>query len=99
MSTTDVLADPITSTLASVLTVPLRQLYALLWRAGVVEIVETDRMSRRAPARAARVAPCPACHHVPIEGSPRPRPRSPQQRLLGPEPTPGDRAGYSRAVG
>ncbi|HWF28497.1 MAG TPA: Rv1535 domain-containing protein, partial [Mycobacterium sp.] len=41
MSTTDVLADPITSTLASVLTVPLRQLYALLWRAGVVEIVET----------------------------------------------------------
>ncbi|OMC53459.1 hypothetical protein A5745_21910 [Mycobacterium sp. IS-2888] len=49
MSTTDVLADPMTSTVASVLTVPVRQLYALLWRVGVVEIVETDRMSCRAP--------------------------------------------------
>nr|WP_276206968.1 Rv1535 domain-containing protein [Mycobacterium sp. IS-1264] len=38
-----------TSTVASVLTVPVRQLYALLWRVGVVEIVETDRMSCRAP--------------------------------------------------
>lgn len=52
MSTTDVLADPMTSTVASVLTVPVRQLYALLWRVGVVEIVETDRMSRRAPGPA-----------------------------------------------
>ncbi|HZC51383.1 MAG TPA: Rv1535 domain-containing protein [Mycobacterium sp.] len=62
MSTTDALADPMTSTVASALTVPLRQLYALLWRAGVVEIVATERMSRRAPER---VAPCPVCQHVP----------------------------------
>jgi len=62
MSTTDALADPMTSTVASVLAVPLRQLYALLWRAGVVEIVETDRMSRGALER---VAPCPTCQRVP----------------------------------
>jgi hypothetical protein len=36
---TDVLVDPLASALARLLTMPLQQLYALLWRAGVVEIV------------------------------------------------------------
>jgi hypothetical protein len=36
----DVGADPLTDVLARVLTVPLRELYAVLWRAGVVEIVD-----------------------------------------------------------
>ncbi|MGE2817091.1 Rv1535 domain-containing protein [Mycobacterium heidelbergense] len=56
MSTTNALADPMTSTVASVLTMPVQQLYALLWRVGVVEIVEPDPMSRRAsePAPASR---------------------------------------------
>ena len=31
--------DPITDLVARVLTVPLREFYALLWRAGMVEIV------------------------------------------------------------
>ncbi|WP_349256016.1 Rv1535 domain-containing protein [Mycobacterium sp.] len=32
--------DPLTDVVARVLAVPLRQLYAVLWRAGVVEIVD-----------------------------------------------------------
>jgi hypothetical protein len=56
MSTTDFLADPIISPLAAVLSVPLFELYALLWRAGVVQIVERDQMPSpsRAPSRPAR---------------------------------------------
>jgi hypothetical protein len=38
------------SPLASVLTVPFLELYALLWRAGVVQIAETRDGSRRARA-------------------------------------------------
>jgi hypothetical protein len=30
--------DPLTDAVTGLLTVPLRELYALLWRAGVVEI-------------------------------------------------------------
>ena len=50
MSTTDNLADPIISSVASVLSVPLLELYALLWRVGVVEIVEPGD-SRASQAR------------------------------------------------
>lgn len=32
--------DPVADLLARVLTVPLQECYALLWRAGVVQIVE-----------------------------------------------------------
>jgi hypothetical protein len=32
--------DPLTDVVARVLTLPLRELYAVLWRAGVVEIVD-----------------------------------------------------------
>jgi len=42
MSTSDSLADPIISPLARVLSVPLVELYALLWRVGVVQIVAAD---------------------------------------------------------
>jgi hypothetical protein len=41
MSTTGSLADPLVSSIASVLRVPLVELYALLWRVGVVEIRQT----------------------------------------------------------
>ncbi|WAJ45873.1 Rv1535 domain-containing protein [Mycobacterium sp. Aquia_216] len=57
MSTTDSLADPIFSSVASVLRVPLLELYALLWRVGIVEIVQPDRTHRRAPRFSSRVAP------------------------------------------
>ncbi|HTQ16870.1 Rv1535 domain-containing protein [Mycobacterium sp.] len=65
MSTNDRLADPLISPIASILRAPLLELYALLWRAGVVEIVEKDpaarghrghrarRASERQPAAAA----------------------------------------------
>jgi hypothetical protein len=43
MSRTDQLADPLISPIASLLNAPLLELYALLWRAGLVEIVETQR--------------------------------------------------------
>jgi hypothetical protein len=33
-------SDPLTDVLAGVLTVPLRELYAVLWRIGVVEVVD-----------------------------------------------------------
>jgi len=52
--TTEPVADPLTSAFASVLVGPLRQLYALLWRAGVVEIVTTHPTPRR-------TALCPTC--------------------------------------
>jgi hypothetical protein len=42
MSTTDSLADQKISPFARVLSVPLVELYALLWRVGVVQIVAAD---------------------------------------------------------
>ncbi|WP_084163307.1 Rv1535 domain-containing protein [Mycobacterium triplex] len=59
MSTTDSLADPIFSSVASVLRVPLLELYALLWRVGIVEIVQPDRTHRRAPRFSSRVVSRP----------------------------------------
>ncbi|MDI3312877.1 MAG: Rv1535 domain-containing protein [Mycobacterium sp.] len=44
---TDALTDQLPQVLAPVLTVPLIQLYAVLWRVGVVEIVKTRPASRR----------------------------------------------------
>ncbi|MCV7031248.1 Rv1535 domain-containing protein [Mycobacterium sherrisii] len=71
-STTDALADPIVASLASVLSVPLFELYALLWRAGIVQIVEPDRRHRRPPRFSARsgsrphgrLCPDPSAHGV-----------------------------------
>jgi hypothetical protein len=58
MSRTDQLADPLISPIASLLNAPLRELYALLWRAGVVEIVETQPANppRQAPKQSPAVA-------------------------------------------
>lgn len=36
--TVPVLSDPLTDVVARFLTVPLRELYAVLWRVGVVEV-------------------------------------------------------------
>jgi hypothetical protein len=53
MSRTDQLADPLISPIASLLNAPLLELYALLWRVGVVQIVETqpEHPSREAPTQ------------------------------------------------
>jgi hypothetical protein len=68
MSTmTDTGGDPLVSSFASVLRVPLLELYALLWRVGVVEIRHDDRAPRRgakAPSRVVRgpICPDPSAH-------------------------------------
>jgi hypothetical protein len=68
MSTmTDTGGDPLVSSFASVLRVPLLELYALLWRVGVVEIRRNERTPRRganAPARVVRgpICPDPSAH-------------------------------------
>ncbi|WP_264078220.1 Rv1535 domain-containing protein [Mycobacterium stomatepiae] len=59
MSTTDSLADPIFSSVASVLRVPLLELYALLWRVGIVEIVQPDLTYRRPPRFSSRIVSRP----------------------------------------
>jgi hypothetical protein len=41
MSMTDALADPLTVALALALTPPMIELYAVLWRVGVLEIRQT----------------------------------------------------------
>jgi hypothetical protein len=51
MSRTDQLADPLISPIASLLNAPMRELYALLWRAGVVEIVQPENPSPQSANR------------------------------------------------
>jgi hypothetical protein len=53
--------DPLVSSFASVLRVPLLELYALLWRAGVVEIRHNDRAPRRGAKAHSRVVRGPIC--------------------------------------
>ncbi|WP_293322190.1 Rv1535 domain-containing protein [Mycobacterium sp.] len=102
MSTTDPVADPLVSSIALVLRVPLVELYALLWRVGVVEIRETDRARRRS-ARSSQVvvacAPCAACPNLPKPGSERLSRRSPQRRPRELAPSRPDPAVCSRATG
>jgi len=50
MSTTDSLADPIISPFDRVLSVPSVELYALLRRVGVVQIVPADPKTRQRAA-------------------------------------------------
>jgi hypothetical protein len=79
MSTTDKMADPMITSLASVLSVPLFELYALLWRVGVVEIVEPGQARGRASRFVSRVAPGPrqgVCPDPSAHGS---RRRSPER--------------------
>ncbi|MGF2945094.1 Rv1535 domain-containing protein [Mycobacterium sp. Lab-001] len=93
MSRTETPADPLVSPVASVLAVPLRHLYALLWRAGIVEV-------RSGPARRqSAAAGCPGCPVSPQHGSPRPGRPSRQRRFPEPAPIRADPAECSRAVG
>ncbi|GAB1814122.1 Rv1535 domain-containing protein [Mycobacterium sp. MUNTM1] len=58
---TDTGGDPLVSSFASVLRVPLLELYALLWRVGVVEIRHSDRAPRRGTNARPRVIRGPIC--------------------------------------
>jgi len=53
--------DPLVSSFASVLRVPLIELYALLWRVGVVEIRHDERAPRRGAKARSRVVRGPIC--------------------------------------
>ncbi|HEY0227183.1 MAG TPA: Rv1535 domain-containing protein [Mycobacterium sp.] len=93
--TTDNLADPIVSSVVSVLSVPLVELYALLWRAGVVEIAGPNRTPGLASRLVNRVAPSPrqpACPDPSVHVL-----RRSQHRRLAPGRF--DRAAYIPAVG
>src|SRR5258708_39741402 len=102
MSTTDALADPLVSSFASVLTVPLLELYALLWRVGVVEVREPDSARRAARKYAALVAHdlgAPICPDPSAHDSEQPSRRSRRPVPPGPGPTRAGRSGCSQAVG
>ncbi|OBH57784.1 Rv1535 domain-containing protein [Mycobacterium sp. E2479] len=58
---TDTGGDPLVSSFASVLKVPLLELYALLWRVGVVEIRQDDRVPRRGAKVPSGVVQGPIC--------------------------------------
>ncbi|WP_255361356.1 Rv1535 domain-containing protein [Mycobacterium sp. 1245111.1] len=91
MSTTDSLADPLGGAVAGLLTVPLTQLYAVLWRLGAVEVVTRSESTGRTPAR--RTA------YQRMHGSRRPRRRSQPRLSPAPAPRRGGPAGYSQAIG
>ncbi|MFZ1174671.1 MAG: hypothetical protein WAO15_00010 [Mycobacterium sp.] len=74
------------------------ELYALLWRVGVVDIRHPGRRAHRS-ARASRVAGGPICPDPAAHGSEFLLRWSPPPRLPGPEPTRRGRSAYSRAVG
>ncbi|HKI40054.1 MAG: Rv1535 domain-containing protein [Mycobacterium sp.] len=100
MSTSDSVADPLASSIASVLKVPLVELYALLWRVGVVDIRHSDRTRPRSGRRQPQVvAACPNCPNLPKHGSERLSRRSPLLRCPEPVSTPGDLAVCSQATG
>ncbi|WP_267891360.1 Rv1535 domain-containing protein [Mycobacterium shinjukuense] len=101
MTRTDAQADPLVSSIAWLLTVPLRELYALLWRVGVVEVHGTEPAAHRRPAgkppsSAARRRTCPDPSAHASQWPPR---WSRQSRTLDPGPSPAVRAGCSRAAG
>ncbi|WP_341286296.1 Rv1535 domain-containing protein [Mycobacterium decipiens] len=103
MSTrTDALADPLVSSVALLLTVPLLELYAVLWRVGVVEVRGTDHGRRRRKAHRSQVVeglPGPICPDPSAHGSEWPLRRSQQSRLLSPAPSRVGPGGCSRATG
>nr|WP_244168559.1 Rv1535 domain-containing protein [Mycobacterium malmoense] len=84
---TDTGGDPLVSSIARVLKVPLQELYALLWRAGVVE-VHAPRGGHRP------ICPDPSAHDSPRRSRP-----SPRQRIPAPAPSRLDPAVCSRATG
>src|ERR1700739_3932712 len=88
MSTTDSAADPLVSSIALLLRVPLVELYALLWRVGGVGVWHSDRTAYRSSrARQAPVAACATCPNLPKPGSDRLSRWSPQRRLAEPAPS------------
>nr|WP_264072655.1 Rv1535 domain-containing protein [Mycobacterium cookii] len=93
MSTTkEALADPLGGAVAGLLTVPLIELYALLWRVGAVEVVGTRRPNDRHHS-------APVAAYLRMRGSQR-RPR-PSQPRLSPAPAPkrSGREACTQAVG
>ncbi|PJE21675.1 MAG: hypothetical protein CK431_20530 [Mycobacterium sp.] len=50
MTTTEHPTDPLAASFAVLLRGPLTELYALLWRVGVLEVVTTERCHRRSVA-------------------------------------------------
>ncbi|WP_246540979.1 Rv1535 domain-containing protein [Mycobacterium spongiae] len=98
MPRTDAQADPLVSSIAVLLSVPLRELYALLWRVGVVEVRGTDparrpqAMTLSSSAGRGLMCPDPSAHEPDWR-------RSQQSGLLGPAPGHPVRGGCSRAAG
>jgi hypothetical protein len=91
MSTmTDTGGDPLISSIASVLRVPLVELYALLWRVGLVEIRQSDRARRRGVQAAPRAIRFPICPDPSAHDTDRVVHRMSQPRTA---------AVYSRALG
>ncbi|WP_421845889.1 Rv1535 domain-containing protein [Mycobacterium sp.] len=102
MSRTDALADPLISSFVSVLRVPLLELYALLWRVGVVEVHQTHQANpplAGSHSAAAAGLQGPICPDPSAHDSPQPSPRLPKQRLPELESSRGGPAGCSRAAG
>ncbi|HYB81675.1 MAG TPA: Rv1535 domain-containing protein [Mycobacterium sp.] len=101
MSTmTDPGGDPLVSSIALVLRVPLLELYALLWRFGVVDIRHPGRRAHRsATARQVVVVACATCPNLPKHGSERLSRWSPQRRTPAPAPSRSAPAVCSRAIG
>jgi hypothetical protein len=96
MTTTDQPADPLASSFAVLLKGPLTELYALLWRAGVLEVgAKTHRAPRRAPENSDPTIDSDSLG----TGSPPPAVRSRQRRQPGPVPTRPGGAPHSRAAG
>ena len=54
MTTTDALRDPLASSFAGLLRGPLTELYAVLWRVGVLDVVVRDQAPRRVSVGATR---------------------------------------------
>ncbi|HEY1841184.1 MAG TPA: Rv1535 domain-containing protein [Mycobacterium sp.] len=92
MSTTDALADPLSGAVADLLTVPLTQLYAVLWRFGAVDVVATRSESDRRP-------PAPRDAYRRRPGWRRPPRRSPPRLSPAPAPRRAGPTAYSQAVG
>ncbi|HZC09862.1 MAG TPA: Rv1535 domain-containing protein [Mycobacterium sp.] len=90
-STTDSLADPLASGAAGLLAIPLIELYAVLWRLGLVE-VQADRTAHRR-------LPTPMDVYCRARGLRR-QPRRSQPRLSpAPAPSRPGRSGYSQEAG
>ncbi|MGH3524123.1 MAG: Rv1535 domain-containing protein, partial [Mycobacterium sp.] len=87
MSTTDALADPLAEAVGLLLTAPVVELYAVLWRAGLVEVVQARQTADRRRA--------PMGVDWPARGLRRPARRLPPRLIPAPAPRRADQAVYS----